>query len=139
MGPKAFEKKFKKRLNGLFNETKVFFFHDKDKSKVAYINGNKLRYIDIFRSDYELDYWCNYFLEYLETGVFDDNSYWKVYDHSKGGEQQYLSDTIPVKMKCEKQIWSAHSPQLNTLMRDVRSEDGKSGVGFERQPKPVSV
>jgi hypothetical protein len=133
LGPKKFEGEFKKRMQGLFNETKVFFFHDKDTTKVAYIDGNKLKYVELFRSDCDLDLWCNYFAEYLQTGVFDENAYWRVYSNTK--EEDWLSDVTPIKMKCVNQIWSAHSPEFNKFIRETRNKPGWNGVGFKQVQK----
>ncbi len=123
MGPKKFEATFKKRMQGLFNETKVFFFHCGDKTKIGYIAGKKLKYVNIYREEYELDYWSNHFLDYLKTGTFDDNAYWQVYNSDTVNmvDADWLSEITPVKMKCVEQVWSVHSSALNKFMKETRN------------------
>lgn len=134
MGPKKFEKEFKKRMNGLFNETKLFFFHDGGKTNIAYIDKNKLKYISVYRDTYYLDLWSNHFIYYLQTGIFDTNTYWRVYSNTK--DEYWLSEITLIPMKCEKQVWTVHSPEMDVFMRNIRSQPDKSGVGFKHHPRP---
>lgn len=138
MGPKAFEKEFKRRMGKRFNETKLFFFHDGSETKIAYIHGSKLRYVEMYRGDYWLDLWENHFKSYLQTGEFDTNAYWRVYT-GMNPENSWLSATRAVPMKCVKQVWTVYSPEHNKHMSEVRSQEGMSGVGFKQQPKPLEI
>ena len=130
MGPQEFEKAWIKQLKG-FNETKVFFFHDRDKTTVKYIKGNRLLGVEMYRRDYEIEYWLGHFQHYLDTGVFDTNAYWVIYDGA--GEE----DTVfPIPMKLKNKLWSVHSPEHNKFMRDERAKEGRQGKGFKQKPRP---
>ena len=137
MGPKAFEKKFTKQCGKLFNETKILFFHDGSKTTVKYPYKDKLLGVEMYREDYCLDQWVNYFIEYLETGKFDEHAHWKTYSASSGNfsKYTYTGETQRIPMVLENKLWSVHSPEFNKHMKTVRSQEGMSGVGFQQQPK----
>lgn len=137
-GPQGFEKAFIKRLTG-FNETKIFFFHDKSKTTVKYINKRSLIGIEMYRDDYEMDKWIGHFQNYLDTGTFDTNAYWyghnSVKDADGKWEDTILSPVVPIPMKLEKKLWSVHSPAHNRYMAEERANIDK-GMGFKQVPRP---
>ena len=136
-GPQAFEKAWIKALNG-FNETKIFFFHDKSKTLVKYIDGNRLLGVEMYRSTYEIEHWLGHFQHYLDTGTFDTDAYWTGYDSIKGanGKLQDANITpmtaIPMVMK--KKLWEVHGPELNKFMKAERLIN--PSMGFKQQGRP---
>ena len=55
-GAKGFEKAWKKQLEG-FNETKLFFSHERLQTVIKYIKGDKLLGVLMYRGQYEIDNW----------------------------------------------------------------------------------
>lgn len=137
-GPQGFEKAWMKQLKG-FNETKIFFFHDKSKTIIKYIDGDKLLGVEMYRCQFEIDQWLNHFQHYLDTGTFDTDAYWFGYNSFEDANGK-LQDTnitpiTAVPMKLEKKLWSVHSPEMNKFMRDERANRDK-GMGFRQQGRP---
>jgi len=137
-GPQAFEKEWTKQLNG-FNETKIFFFHDKSKTFVKYINGNKLLGVEMYRSQYEIDHWLGHFQSYLDTGIFDTDAYWVKYKSIKdeNGKLHSKNDSVvnAVPMKLKNKVWTVHSPEMDKFMQDERAID--KDLGFKQVPRPI--
>jgi len=137
-GPQGFEKEWIKQLKG-FNETKIFFFHDKSQTTVKYIDGNKLLGVEMYRSGYEIDNWLGHFQHYLDTGTFDTNFYWEGHNTIKNaageGVDTILTPATAIPMVLKKKLWSEHSPAMNKFMKDERANKD-NGMGFRRVRRP---
>lgn len=138
-GPKAFVKAWQKALSN-FNETKIFFCHDKSKTTIKYIHGDKLYGVEMYRCQFEIDRWIGHFQYYLDTGTFDPKAYWVVYTSEMDEEDKLKSTYGPtvtgVLMSLEKQLWNVHSPELNRFMRETRNVN--RDVGFEQVNRPYN-
>jgi len=137
-GPKGFEKAWVKLLNG-FNETKIFFTHNKSETVIKYIHNDKLFGIEMYRCQFEIDQWLNHFQNYLDTGIFDTNAYWVEYTSiNKDGEiiSTYSTEINTIPMVLKNKIWSVHSPEMNKFMDDER--ETKGDIGFKQVPRPVT-
>jgi len=136
-GPQGFEKEWIKQLKG-FNETKIFFFHNKSKTLVKYINGNKLLGVEMYRSGYEIEHWLGHFQHYLDTGTFDTDAYWCGYNSVKDADGKFQdANTTPIigiAMVLKKKLWEVHGPAMNKFMKDERLKD--PSMGFRRQGRP---
>lgn len=139
-GPMAFEKAWIKQLNN-FNETKVFLFNDKSKTIVKYIDGDQLLGIEMYRCQFEIDYWLGHFQHYLDTGTFDTNAYWAGYNSFKDADgklqDKFITPVTAIPMVLEKKLWSVHSPEMNQFMHDERLKD--KGMGFKQQGRPMTL
>jgi len=137
-GPKAFEKVWVKLLNG-FNETKIFFFHDKSKTIIKYIKGDKLFGVEMYRCHFEIEKWLNHFQHYLDTGTFDTNAYWIEYSSVSDDEEftsKYSSEVNAIPMVLKNKVWSVHSTEMNKFMKAERA--AKGDIGFKQVGRPLN-
>lgn len=80
---RSFEKAFKIAVTN-FDETKIWFEHKSKSyqgSNICFVLEGKLKKLFIYRTSHHIDIWKNYFIEFLNTGNFDYNGYWKLYDN----------------------------------------------------------
>ena len=81
----SFWKAFKKAIPN-FDETKCHFEKGAKLyrgGKIKFTINGELRWIGVSCSRYEIERWKNYFIDFFNTGEFDNYSYWKPYtgDH----------------------------------------------------------
>ena len=137
MGPIKFEKQFTKLLDA-FDETKIFFTHDGGSTIVKYIDGSQLLGVKMYRGDYWINRWLGHFNNYLFTGKFDTNAYWKRYTSVRDDDNKIVSTDLPgvtaIPMKLHKKIWIEHSPEHNKFMKAERKEHGDMGFKVVSRP-----
>jgi len=137
MGPKQFENKWVKQLTG-FNETKIFFFHDKSKTTLKYIDGDNLLGVEMYREDYEIAQWLGHFQWHLDTGTFDTDAYWQGYNSVKDADgkivDSYITPVTAVPMVLKKKLWEVYGPAMNKFMKTERLKD--NSMGFRQQARP---
>ena len=139
-GPKGFEKAWIKLLNG-FNETKIFFTHNKPTTIIKYIHNDKLYGVEMYRCQFEIDNWLPHFQHYLDTGTFDTNAYWIEYWTARDDEghdigNEYSEEVNSIPMVLEDKIWSVHSEEMDKFIDDERSSKGY--IGFKQVPRTVT-
>lgn len=136
-GPKGFEKAWVKLLNN-FNETKIFFTHNKSETIIKYIDGDRLFGVNMHRCHFEIEKWLNHFQHYLDTGIFDTNAYWVEYtSENDDGDiiSKYSSEVNAIPMVLKNREWSVHSKEMNKFMDAERK--AKGDLGFKQIGRPL--
>mgnify|MGYP000468584876 FL=1 len=128
---------WKSKLKG-FNETKLFFFHGPSQTTIKYIDGDVLLGVEMYRASYTFEQWFNHFQAYLDTGKFDNHSYWVKYNTVRIDgklESTYETYVNKVPMEINKdQNWDIHSKAFTKFMKKERLLHGD--LGFKQVGKP---
>ena len=130
---KSFEKAFRTAVTN-FDETKIWFEHPSKshhESKVCFVLDGKLKKFKMYKSQYELDIWAKHFIEFIATGKFDYNGYWKVYNGSR-----LIGETLqfPLCNKLGNEFYE-HSDEVGEYITKYREETNKD-VGIRLVSKP---
>lgn len=132
----SFEKAFKKEVIN-FDETKIWFEH-KNKSHegsfICFVLDGKLKKLHLYRDSYYIDIWKNYFIEFLNTGDFDYNGYWELYNKSDINPND--KDKIYKFPLCEdlgKQFYP-HSKQMQKFLFNYRQNYPNCGIKQVSKP-----
>lgn len=129
---KTFEKKFREAVPN-FDANKIWFEYKKYETNICFNLHGKLRKLKTFKDEKYIEIWKNYFIEFLETGNFDYNGYWKVYKN----RGEFVDDIVykfPMR-ESEYSFFDIHTPEFSKFMSDYRYEHGDSG--FAQVPKPT--
>jgi len=135
-GKIAFEKAFIKSIPN-FDETKIFFNHKKDKTELHFIWNKKLHKFPIYRDSYHLDLWKNHFIDFLNTGEFDYNGYWKIYTGEDPNIDIEIGEVLKFKL-CNNlgNYFYEHSNELSIYLENYRKTVDKD-CGIKLVPKPL--
>lgn len=126
----SFIKAFKKAIPN-FDETKIFF---NKKGKVykgidVLFVQDRLKKRHLYCSDYHINLWKDHFIEFLETGKFDSNCYYKIFVNSKVLEYKSFPT---VSLHDTDYHW--YSSELEQYMTKLRERYGKDS-GLEQISK----
>jgi hypothetical protein len=137
MNKNGFESYFKKVITN-FDETKIWFEHKlHEKSNICFVLNGKLVKLSLYKNKDSIDLWKNYFIEFLETGNFDMNGYYRLYNtDSKGQNKFYISDilTFPLGDDHDK-VFGTYSKKSFDYLNQYRKEHGDCGM--EQVEKPI--
>lgn len=75
----GFWNRFKKAVPN-FDETKCWLEKKAGKLFINFIKDGSLKRCEVYKYQYYIDLWKQHFIEYFETGDFDFNGYYIVYD-----------------------------------------------------------
>ena len=145
-GKKGFEKAFKKAVPN-FNELICHFEHPSrsyEGSKIVFVWQNRLWKFKMYRHDYSINIWKDHFIEFFETGEFDYNAYWKMYDSKqiKGceSEQTWVEDIVYKVPMCSEfgNDFYEHSKELNQMRKHSYFEKVGNKYGFTTVSKEIA-
>lgn len=139
MNKTGFIKAFKKAIPN-FDETLCHYeFKKYNEVKIKFVLNGKLVCLKTYKDQYYIDLWKNHFIEYFNTGVFDYNGYWKIYNCRKlkdGSLEDFFIDDnvykIPLCKEFENDFYE-HSKELEALYR-IKHKD----LGIKLIPKPIN-
>lgn len=126
----SFIKAFKEAIPN-FDETKIFF---EKKSKpykglnVLFVQ-DKLKKLHLYCSYYYIWLWKDHFIEFLNTGTFDNYCYWKVFVN--GNVLEYRKFITESRYGTD---YNPHSNEVNDYLNWLRDTHGKDS-GLEHIPK----
>jgi hypothetical protein len=104
MKKRIFEKAFKTAVTN-FDERLIWFTHKGDNTFVNFVWQDKLQKFRIYRDDYYINIWKQHFIDFINTGEFDYNSYWILYqDHNIAPED--IGKVYKFKMENKFNIYS---------------------------------
>lgn len=142
---RGFEKAFKKAVPN-FDETKIWFSHKSkmyEPSLVCFVWQGKLWKRELYKNQYHIDLWANHFVDFLNTGEFDYNGYWKVYKsvQVKGGEweSEWVDDKIYKFPLCKfgDNDCYEHSKEMNEFFKSPEGAKIGRQHGIRLVPKPL--
>lgn len=128
----SFEKAFRKAVTN-FDETKIWFEHPSksyNQSKVCFVLDGKLRKFPMYKSQFELDHWANHFIDFLNTGNFDYNGYWRIY-----GDFGEIGEVLKFPL-CDQlgNYFYEHSDEMSNYLDDYRKKYGDCGIRLVSKP-----
>jgi len=144
MTNKGFITQFKKQIKG-FDETKIWFeilgkWSCGGTVNICFVINGKLKRCQVYHEQFEIDQWKPHFEEFLQTGKFDFNGYWMLYDDGDGAVD--VSDIGKVFMlplcKNGKNDCYETSPKMEKFLQDYRTKDNgihkNCGIQFVSKP-----
>jgi hypothetical protein len=134
---KSFEKAFIKSVYN-FDETKIWFEHPSkmyQESNICFSVNNKLYRLPMYKSQWHIDIWKNHFIEFINTGEFDFNSYWQLYG-CKNKEHEKEIYKFPCTIK-NKGVIEVHSEEMLEFLDKYRKTID-DGCGIQNTCKPLN-
>ena len=131
----GFETAFKKAVYN-FDETKLFFTHSTksyEHSIISFVLDGKLKRLHIHKSQYDIDIWKNYFIEFLKTGNFDYNAYWQLYGNISKEESAKIYK-FPLCVKFGNDFYT-NSDEMFRFLYSYRKEKGDCGMKQVAKPE----
>lgn len=143
----SFEKAFREAVTN-FDETKIFFAHKGSRkggeSYIQFVWEGKLRKFKMYRTDYHLALWANHFIDFLNTGEFDYNGYWRLYANSRQDKDgnwvhDWVDDKIYKFSLCKKlgSDFYEHSDEMTAFYKSPEGSKIGKQHGIKLIPKPL--
>ena len=139
MNKKGFVKMFKKEVPN-FDETLCHFeFGSYNIVKVKFVLDGKLVCLEIYKDEYYIHLWKQYFIEYFQTKSFDYNGYWRFYTSGENLEQIFVDNNVYKIPLCKfyDNDFYGHSPEFRELL--IIRENIDIGLGIKHVPKPTDL
>jgi hypothetical protein len=136
MGTIGFEKAFKKAVTN-FDETKIWFVYKNGEVEVCFVWNGKLNKVPMYKEQYAIDIWKNYFIEFLETGEFDYNSYWILYEDNEIAKED-IGKIYKFRLhKEDGNDFEIHSDEMSNFLDNYRKK--YKACGIKQVPKPDKI
>jgi len=135
----GFEKAFKKAVTN-FDETKIFFKHKSkmyEPTKILFVLDGKLKELEIYKRQYFIEIYKNYFIEFIETGKFDYNAYWVLYEDDMIAKEDIGKIYKFPMCKSKWNDFYEHSEEMSNFLSNYRKK--YKNCGIKQVPKPLDI
>jgi hypothetical protein len=135
----GFEKAFKKAVTN-FDETKIFFSHKSkmyEPSMIEFVLDGKLKKLPMYKTQYNIEIWKNYFIEFLNTGKFDYNAYWKLYENNSINPEDINKIYKFPLCNTRGNEFYEHSNEVSEFLSNYRKK--YKNCGIKQVPKPLNI
>lgn len=131
----SFEKAFREYVPN-FDECKMWFIYTNGKVELRWAENGKLQKFSMYKSEFEIDRWCQHFIEFFETGKFEYAAYWKLTSPKNLPSHMSLDDVHRFPMhESSYDKFCVHSKEMNRFLTHYRHQYGDCGITVVRKPK----
>lgn len=123
-----------------FDETKCWM-EKKDSlisgCDICFVWDGELNKLHMYCGDYYIDIWKNYFIEFFDTGNFDYNGYYELYESKDiNPEDVGRMFKFPLCSFYGKKFYD-HSKKISSFLREYRKNYPNCRI--KRVPKPIKL
>jgi hypothetical protein len=136
-GIKGFEKALAKAVPNFDPFKVVISKKGSSEVKITLLVDGQMINLIMYRSDFEIERWCDHLIEYFDTGKFDMHSYWTVYTSELGPagpkSVDYNNNVYKVSMCLKKGVIEEHTEGWSILLDTIREENKDTGFTMVRK------